>query len=70
MMIIKLHDENPMIMFGPHIENEKYLVAPFYITLTMHNHLLHNCMLDLGASHNLMPEIIMENLGLQISRPY
>jgi hypothetical protein len=27
-------------------------------------------MLDSGASHNLMPNIIMEKLGLEITRPY
>jgi hypothetical protein len=27
-------------------------------------------MLDSGASHNLMPKVIMEKLGLQITRPY
>jgi hypothetical protein len=57
-------------MFGPHIENDKDYVAPFYITLTVHDHLLHNCMLDSGASHNLMPKEIMDKLGLQITRPY
>jgi hypothetical protein len=68
--VINLQDEKPTIMFGPHIENDKDSVAPFYITLTVHDHLLHNCMLDSGASHNLMPKIIMEKLGLQITRPY
>jgi hypothetical protein len=57
-------------MFGLHIENTKDFVAPFYITLTMHDHLLHNCMLDSEASHNLMPKIIMEKLGLEITRHY
>jgi hypothetical protein len=57
-------------MFGPHIENEKDCVAPFYIALTVHYHLLHNCMLDSGASHNLMPKVIMDKLGLEIIRPY
>ena len=57
-------------MFGPHIENDKYFVAPFHITLTIHDHLLHNCMLDSGASHNLMPKEIMDKLGLQITIPY
>jgi hypothetical protein len=57
-------------MFGPHTENSKDFVAPFYITLTVHDNLLHNCMLDSGASHNLMPNIIMEKLGLEITRPY
>ena len=69
MLSIK-QDEKPTIMFGPHIENSKDYVAPFYITLTMHDHLLHNCMLDLGDSHNLMPKIIMEKLGLEITRLY
>jgi hypothetical protein len=32
--------------------------------------LLHNSMLDSGASHNLMPKIMMEKLGLQITIPY
>jgi hypothetical protein len=68
--VINLQDEKPTIMFGPHIENSKDYVAPFYITLTVHDHLLHNCMLDSSASHNLMPKIIMEKLGLQITRPY
>jgi hypothetical protein len=27
-------------------------------------------MLDLGASHNLMPKAIMEKLGLEVTRPY
>jgi hypothetical protein len=49
-------------MFGPNIENTKDYVALFYITLTVHDHLLHNRMLDSGASHNLMPKIIMFSL--------
>lgn len=57
-------------MFRPQIENNKDYVAPFYITLNVHDHLLHNYMLDSGASHNLMPKIIMEKLGLEITRPY
>jgi ribonuclease HI len=68
--VINLQDEKPTIMFGLHIENAKDYVAPFYITLTVHDHLLHNCMLYFGASHNLMPKVIMENLGLEIIRPY
>ena len=27
-------------------------------------------MLDLGASYNLMPKVVMYNLGLDITRPY
>jgi hypothetical protein len=31
---------------------------------------LHNAMLDYGASHNLMPKVVMDQLGLEITRPY
>jgi hypothetical protein len=68
--VINLQDKRPTIMFGPHIENTKDYVAPFYITLTVHDHLIHNYLLYFGASHNLMPKIIMEKLGLEITRPY
>ena len=27
-------------------------------------------MLDSGASHNLMPRVVVESLGLEITRPY
>ena len=36
----------------------------------MHDMFLHNSMFDLGASHNSMQKIIMDNLGLDITRPY
>jgi hypothetical protein len=68
--VMNLQEEKPTIMFSPHIDNNKDFVALFYITLTVHDHLLHNCMLDSGASHNLTPKIIMEKLGLKITRPY
>jgi hypothetical protein len=66
--MINLQYEKPMIMFGPHIQNARDSVAPFYITLTMHDHLLNDCMLDYQASQNLMPKVIMEKLGLDITR--
>ena len=31
--------------------------------------ILHNVMLDSGASHNLMPRVVIEILGLEITRP-
>jgi hypothetical protein len=67
---INLEDDNPTIMFGPHIKNAKDLVTPFYITLTMNDHLIHKCILDYVASHNLIPKFIMEKLGLEVTRPY
>jgi hypothetical protein len=68
--VINLQDERPTIMFGMHIENTMDCVALFYITLTVHNHLIHNCVVDSEASHNLMPKVIMETLGIEITRPY
>jgi hypothetical protein len=68
--VINLEDDRPNITFGPHFEGSKDNVSPFYITLNIHDQLLHNCMLDSGASHNVMPKMIMERLGLQITRPY
>ena len=32
--------------------------------------MLHNYLLDSGASHNLMPKEVMEALGLTITKPY
>jgi hypothetical protein len=68
--VINLEDDKPNIVFGPRFEGTRDFVAPFYITLTMHDHLLHNCMLDSRASHNVMPNSIMDRLGLEITRPY
>jgi hypothetical protein len=45
-------------------------VSPFYISLNIHDLILHNAMLDSGTSHNLMPKAVMEKLGLEVTRPY
>ena len=31
---------------------------------------MHNVMIDSGASHNLIPKGVVENLGLEVTRPY
>ena len=58
-------------MFGPKIEGEyqEGTVSPFYVSLNIQDKILHNAMLDSGASHNLMPKEIMENLGLEVTQP-
>jgi ribonuclease HI len=68
--VINLEDDKPNIIFGLHFEGAGDIVSPFYITLTVHDHLLHNCMLDYGASHNVMPKSIMDKIVLKITRPY
>jgi hypothetical protein len=68
--VINLDDDKLNIVLGPHFEGARDTIAPFYITLTLLDHLLHNYMLDSGASHDVMPKSIMEKLGLKITRPY
>jgi hypothetical protein len=68
--VINLEDDKPIIMFGLHFENARDFVPLFYITLTVHDHLLHNCMLDSGVSDHVMPKDIMEKSVLEITRPY
>ena len=69
---INLNDDQPELIFGPDVNGKHSYgtVPPFYISLTVHDQILHNAMLDSGASHNLMPKSIMENLNLEITRPY
>jgi hypothetical protein len=55
---------------GPHIEYGSDASPPFYIYLNVHDKILHKCLMDSGASHNVMPKVLMEELGLEISKPY
>ena len=73
--ILNLQDDYPMILFGPRVEDkgqdkEDGDVPPFYISLNIHEMILHNAMLDSGANPILMPKAIMESLGLDITIPY
>jgi hypothetical protein len=43
---------------------------PFYTSLNIHDKVLHNCLMDSGASHNLMPKIVMEELLLEVTKAY
>jgi ribonuclease HI len=67
---INLEDENPAITIGPHIEDKTDASPPFYISLNIHDKILHNCLMDSGASHNVMPKVVMDELGLDITKPY
>ena len=68
--VINLHDEKPIIVLGPIVEEREDNTPPFYISMNIHNKVLHNCLLDSGASHNLMPKVVMDELGLDITRKY
>ena len=67
---LNLQDDHPTIMFGPKLEDQNDPMPPCYISFRIHNLYLHNGMLDSRASHNLMPKVIMDNLRLDITRPY
>jgi hypothetical protein len=32
-----VHEETPKVFIGPHLEKEDTNIAPFYITLTIHD---------------------------------
>jgi hypothetical protein len=59
---VNLTDDQPELMFGPEVDGRDDTgdVTPFYISLNIHNLILHNAMLDSGAYHNLMPKAVME----------
>jgi len=69
--ILNIQEYNPIIYLGPRLEDDQNKeFPPFYISISIHDMTLHNAMLDSGASHNLMPKVIMKKLGLQVTRPY
>jgi ribonuclease HI len=67
---INLQDENPTVVLGPMVEDRDDSSPPFYTSLNIHDKVLHNCLMDSGASHNLMPKIVMEELGLEVTKAY
>ena len=69
---LNLTDDKLELLFGPEVEGkyQEGAIPPFYVSLNIHDKILHNAMLDSGASHNLMPNVVMERLGLEITKPY
>jgi hypothetical protein len=67
---ISLQDERPAVVLGPMVEDRDDSSPPFYTSLNIHYKVLHNCLMDSGASHNLMPKAVMEELGLEVTRAY
>jgi len=69
---INVFDDQPELIFGPEV-NGKHLegsIPPFYVSLNIHDKILHNAMFDSGASHNLMPKSVIEKLDLDITQSY
>jgi len=64
---INLQDEKHAVILGPMVEDRNDSSPPFYTSLNIHDKVLHNCLMDLGVSHNLMPKNFMEELGLEVT---
>jgi hypothetical protein len=67
---VNLQDEKPVVILGPLVEDRYDSSPPFYTSLNIHDKVLHNCLMDSGASHNLMPKIVMEELRLEVTKTY
>lgn len=67
--IINVFNDELAILFGPSLEGspKDSEIPPFSLSLKLHDFILHNAMLDSSASHNLMPKVIMDKLGLNIT---
>jgi hypothetical protein len=68
--ILNIYDDKTTITLGQMVEDRDESCPPFYISLNIHEKTLHNCLLDSGASHNLMPKAVMDELGLEITKSY
>ena len=68
---LNIQDDHPAILFGPCVEesSDANEVLLFYVSLNIHDMTLHNAMLYSGASHDLMLKVVMDQLGLDITRP-
>jgi hypothetical protein len=68
--LINPQDEKLAVILGPLIEDKDDSSPPFYTSLNIHDKVLHNCLMDSGASHNLMPKTVMDELRLEITKNY
>jgi hypothetical protein len=67
---VNLQDEIPIVILGPLVEDRDDSSPPFYTSLNIHDKVMHNCLMDSGASHNLMPKMAMDELGLEVTKTY
>lgn len=69
---VNVLEDQPELLFGPEVNGKTTNggVPPFYVSLNIHEKVLHNAMFNSGASHNLIPKSVMEKLDLDIIRPY
>ena len=69
--ILEVTDDAPTIVLGPKLEDiDEEEVPHFYLSLNVHDMILHNAMIEFCASHNLIPRVVVEILRLEITRTY
>jgi hypothetical protein len=62
---------DPPIMLQADHFRVQYSEKPlFFMTLTINNKYLNNCMLDIGVGANMMSLKVMQQMGLKVTRPY
>src|SRR5699024_8007237 len=67
---VNLQDNKPAVVLSPMIENCDDSSPSVYVSLIIHEKILHNCLLDTGANNNLMPKAVIDELGLDITKSY
>jgi hypothetical protein len=60
--LVNLQYDKPAVILGPMVEDRDDSSPPFYTSLNIHDKALHNFLMDSGASHNLMPKIVIDEL--------
>jgi hypothetical protein len=70
--ILNVKEDHPTTLFGPCVEEsgDDGDMHPFYFSLNIHDVTLHNAMLDSEALHNIVPKVIIEEFGLDITIVY
>jgi ribonuclease HI len=67
---VNIQDENTVVIQGPLVEDRGDSSPHFYTSLNIHDKVFHNFLMDSGASHNIMPNIVMDELGLEVTKTY
>jgi hypothetical protein len=69
---LNAHDDHPTYLFDLCVQETRDIegVPLFYVSIKVHAMSLHNAMMESRVSQNLMPKVIMDELGLDITRPY
>ena len=49
---------------------KKGKVFPFFIYLESNDLIIHNCVVDIGTMHNIIPLSIIKNIGIDCTRHY